>query len=203
VLTSLFAEGDELEVATRYPEAERRRAIETLFRFVYRSILVGGLFNADPHPGNYLFRRDGRIVFLDFGCVQELPHDVVVESRACHRAAVQRDEEGFTAAARRLVRTRGGAYEEDFVTYLRTTLDPVFRSPFRITRAFARGLVSGLYELKQRAFARGSGFVPLPEGTVLLNRLQVGFYSVLARLDAEVDYAAIERGFLAEPHRVT
>jgi len=58
--------------------------------------------------------------------------------------------------------------------------------------------VSGLYELKQRAFAQGSGFVPLPEGTVLLNRLQIGFYSVLARLDAEVDYAAIEREFLAE-----
>ena len=32
-----------------------------------------------------------------------------------------------------------------------------------------------------------------PSGTVLINRLQFGFYSVLARLDVQVDYAAVER----------
>jgi hypothetical protein len=30
----------------------------------------------------------------------------------------------------------------------------------------------------------------------LLNRLQFGFYSVLARLDVRVDYAKVERAFL-------
>jgi hypothetical protein len=29
-----------------------------------------------------------------------------------------------------------------------------------------------------------------------MNRLQFGFYSVVARLDCEVDFAAVERGFL-------
>ena len=28
------------------------------------------LFNADPHPGNYLFHDDGSVSFLDFGCVK-------------------------------------------------------------------------------------------------------------------------------------
>ena len=27
-------------------------------------------FNGDPHPGNYLFRPDGRVTFLDFGLVK-------------------------------------------------------------------------------------------------------------------------------------
>jgi hypothetical protein len=31
---------------------------------------------------------------------------------------------------------------------------------------------------------------------VFLNRLQFGFYSVLARLNVAVDYAALEREFL-------
>ena len=31
-----------------------------------------------------------------------------------------------------------------------------------------------------------------------MNRLQFGFYSVLARLDVEVDYAEVERLFLVE-----
>ena len=36
-------------------------------------------------------------------------------------------------------------------------------------------------------------FAPLPPEHLFLNRLQVGFYSVLARLDVAVDYGALER----------
>ena len=38
----------------------------------------------------------------------------------------------------------------------------------------------------------------MPPEMLFVNRLQFGFYSVLARLDAEVDYAAVERGFIDE-----
>jgi hypothetical protein len=31
---------------------------------------AGRLLYADPHPGNFLFRTDGRLGFLDFGCVR-------------------------------------------------------------------------------------------------------------------------------------
>jgi hypothetical protein len=39
----------------------------------------------------------------------------------------------------------------------------------------------------------------MPPDMVFSNRLQFGFYSVLARLDIEADYADVERRFLAEP----
>ena len=39
----------------------------------------------------------------------------------------------------------------------------------------------------------------MPPDMVFVNRLQFGFYSVLARLDVEVDYAAVEREFLGHP----
>ena len=41
--------------------------------------------------------------------------------------------------------------------------------------------------------------VALPPGVFFMNRLQFGFYSVLARLDAKVDYAANELEFLDLP----
>ena len=41
-------------------------------------------------------------------------------------------------------------------------------------------------------------FVAPPPGLVFMNRLQFGFYSVLARLDVPVDYAAIEREVLGD-----
>ena len=53
--------------------------------------------------------------------------------------------------------------------------------------------------MKQHVLAGDSGFVPLPEGVLFMNRLQFGFYSVLAQLgDVEVDYHQVERSFLEE-----
>jgi hypothetical protein len=43
-----------------------------------------------------------------------------------------------------------------------------------------------------------SGFVTPRQGLVFMNRLQFGFYSVLARLDVAADFAAVERRFLSE-----
>ena len=28
--------------------------------------------HADPNPGNFAFRRDGRIIIYDYGCVKKL-----------------------------------------------------------------------------------------------------------------------------------
>ena len=36
----------------------------------------------------------------------------------------------------------------------------------------------------------------MPSDMVFINRLQFGFYSVLARMDVEVDYAAVENAFM-------
>jgi hypothetical protein len=41
-------------------------------------------------------------------------------------------------------------------------------------------------------------FFTAPTDMVFMNRLQFGFYSVLARLDVPVDYRAVEREFLHE-----
>jgi predicted unusual protein kinase regulating ubiquinone biosynthesis (AarF/ABC1/UbiB family) len=38
-----------------------------------RLFYAGRLLYADPHPGNYLFRADGRLGLIDFGCVR--PYD--------------------------------------------------------------------------------------------------------------------------------
>src|SRR5205807_7122169 len=45
---------------------------EAINRFFFGSIARFGVFNADPHPGNYLFHDDGTVTFLDFGCVKRL-----------------------------------------------------------------------------------------------------------------------------------
>jgi len=41
-------------------------------------------------------------------------------------------------------------------------------------------------------------FFTMPPDMLFVNRLQFGFYSVLARLDVEVDYASVERAFIPD-----
>jgi predicted unusual protein kinase regulating ubiquinone biosynthesis (AarF/ABC1/UbiB family) len=198
VLTTELAHGLPFEGATRAPEQDRRAWAETLWRFVFKGNLVGGMFNADPHPGNYLFGPDGTVTFLDFGCVQPIGTDRQPTARAMHRAALDRDEREFARQAEILLGTRGGQYGTSAVAYSRRCFEPMFDSPFRITREYTTSLVDDLKAMKKLFWAKDGSFVMLPPSRLFLNRLQFGFYSVLSRLNVEADYAATERAFLEE-----
>ena len=198
VITTELAEGVSLEdVATR-SEGERRRAAETLWRFVFRGNLVMGMFNADPHPGNYLFGDDGVVTFLDFGCVEPIPKARHGAARVMHKAAIERDEQAFIIGARAMMETKPGAFEDFVLTYSRRCFEPLFASPFRMSRGYASELVRSAGDMKKLLFRRGANVTALPAGMVFINRLQFGFYSVLSRLDVEVDYAAVEKSFMDE-----
>jgi predicted unusual protein kinase regulating ubiquinone biosynthesis (AarF/ABC1/UbiB family) len=198
VLTTELSEGLTLEQAAMQSDAERRAWAETLWRFVFKGNLVLGRFNADPHPGNYLFSPDGAVTFLDFGCVQPIANENLGPARAMHRSAIGKDEHAFAEAARTLLRTRGGEYEARAIAYVRRCFEPMFGSPFRLSRDYTTSLFTDLREMKRLMWAKDGSFVMLPPSMLFLNRLQFGFYSVLARLDVTADYAAVERRFLDE-----
>lgn len=71
-----------------------------MWRFVFKGNLFGDMFNADPHPGNYLFSDGGVVTFLDYGCVQPIPAANHELAHAVHRAALARDEAGFREAGK-------------------------------------------------------------------------------------------------------
>jgi predicted unusual protein kinase regulating ubiquinone biosynthesis (AarF/ABC1/UbiB family) len=199
VLTSDFVRGITLEEAAEASPAARRAWAETLWRFVFKGNLVGGAFNADPHPGNYLFQPDGQIMFLDFGCVQPIEGQRLLDAIEVHRAGLSRDEAAFARAAIVILETHGGPYEELAIAYTRRCFDPIFDRPYRITRPYVASLVQGVKDLAMAARGmKADEIAPLPPGILFMNRLQFGFYSVLARLDVEVDYAEVERAFMVE-----
>jgi len=197
VFTSEFVRGKSFEEACALPEQERAAYAATMWRFVFRGLLVGGRFNADPHPGNYFFHDDGRVTFLDFGCVVTSPDQRRRFARDAHLGAIARDREAFRRSARLMLELKGGNFEEVVLGYLERAYAPLFSSPYRVTREFAGGMVSGLVDAASIGRkTKVSEFAPMPDGMVFMNRLQFGFYSVLARLDCAVDYAGLERSFL-------
>lgn len=194
VLTSEFVEGKPLEYAMTAPEALRIRWATTLWLYTFGAILEHGRFNADPHPGNFLFQEDGKVACLDYGCIQPLDEEALANARQMHKAAGERDVEAFERAAVAMMGLKPGRYQDVVLNYVRLCFEPVFASPFRITREYVRQVVRETQNLKSEAlFPKDDSVVALPPSMALMGRLQFGFYSVLARLDVEVDYAKIER----------
>jgi predicted unusual protein kinase regulating ubiquinone biosynthesis (AarF/ABC1/UbiB family) len=200
VLTTAFMRGMTFEQAVLAQEEERAAWARTMWRFVFKAALHGGLIAADPHPGNYIFQPDGRVVFLDYGCIQPLDDQHRSRVLALHRTAIAGDERGFAEAAKLVVGTKPGALEVMAVKYMRRCFEPLFESPYRMTRNYAAALMAEMREMAKASLkAPPAEFFTLPPHMVFVNRLQFGFYSVLARLDVRVDFAAVERTFLSTP----
>ena len=196
VLTTSLAVGQDFDAACNARLEARRAWAGTMWRYVFRGTLLGGLLNADPHPGNYIFHEDGAVTFLDYGCVQAMSEDRRRRARGVHRAALARDESAFGEAVRQMVDSRPGALETLAIAYSRRCFEPLFASPYRVTRAYAGSLVEGMKEMAKHAKkASKAEHFDMPADMIFVNRLQFGFYSVLARLDVEVDYAAEEGAF--------
>jgi predicted unusual protein kinase regulating ubiquinone biosynthesis (AarF/ABC1/UbiB family) len=203
VLTMKLATGLRFEEACRRDEAQRRLWVRILWRFVFGSLLTG-LFNADPHPGNYLFAEDG-VWFLDFGCTKRLPLALVHGFRKLHHAAVAQDEGAFLSIMHELLgQPRSLEHRRRMDEYSLLCFRPLMASgPFRITRPYTRQLLEDMRS-NFMVLLKGSAkeFAALPPDFLFLNRLQLGFYSVLARMDVDIDYRALEGEVLADVERV-
>jgi predicted unusual protein kinase regulating ubiquinone biosynthesis (AarF/ABC1/UbiB family) len=200
VLTTTLARGANFTEACAADAGLRRRWAQTMWRFVFKGTLRGALLNADPHPGNYVFHPDGVVTFLDYGCIQEVEETHRARAEVVHRAALARDNAAFGKAISILVKAKPGALEKLAIAYSRTCFEPLFGSPYRITKDYAASLVAGMKDMAVAAKKmKDDEFFSMPPEMFFTNRLQFGFYSVLARLDVEVDYAQVERDFLDPP----
>ena len=195
--------------AERAPQADRDAAGATLMRFMFRALWSHGLLYADPHPGNYRFLGGGRVAFLDFGCHRILPPHLV-EGMKRYVVALQRhDMDAFHAACVEVL-----GYDPDdhdswalYTEYTKLVLEPfVVDGPFRYTKDFARETVAFLVRGGKKLVMDGEGMLPrlpspvrAPPEFTFVNRLQWGFASVLAGLEAEAPWKQVVAPWLHGP----
>ncbi len=102
VLVSSFERGDKITDALdrlRAAGADDRVAtvLGRMIEAYVAQILEAGVFQADPHPGNFLVTEDDELVVLDFGCAKELPEAVRDGYLALVQAALRSDREGMVS----------------------------------------------------------------------------------------------------------
>jgi predicted unusual protein kinase regulating ubiquinone biosynthesis (AarF/ABC1/UbiB family) len=169
-------------VASASQEA-KDRAGEIIFRTCMTSLFRNRVFNGDPHPGNYLFHADGRVTFLDFGCVRRFDADFIDTWKRFARGVLDNDRENFPGRLRAIGmvgKERGFDYDAQWnlVQFLyRPFLE---REPFfTFSDEYVRESYSVL--LFENPNQRHAG---MPPAWLLLNRLQWGMNAVLAKLGA-------------------
>jgi len=180
-------------------QEQKNQAGITIWTFTFRSMLRYGMLYADPHPGNYRFLPDGRIAFLDFGCVKELPPELVAGMKRYMGAAIDGNWAEFDRA---LVEVLG--YDPDdetwdlYRSYTMELMVPLASdTPWQCSPEKAREhvqyLTRGLRQLvKAQEGIPAIPYVPkMPQDFTFVNRLQWGLASVLAGLHTEAAFRPI------------
>jgi predicted unusual protein kinase regulating ubiquinone biosynthesis (AarF/ABC1/UbiB family) len=192
VLTLEYVEGvGYADVCKDASQEARNRAGMTIWRFTFRSMLKYGMLYADPHPGNYRFLPDGRVAFLDFGCVKSLPPELVAGIKRYMCAAMDNDWAEFDRAC---VEVLGyDPNDESWDLYRSYTMELMVplcsESVWQCSPEKAREHVQYLSRgIRGLAFKEGDSlpnipYVPrMPQDFTFVNRLQWGLASVLAGL---------------------
>jgi len=91
VLVTEFVEGSTFEELKAFPQEDRDRIGEILFRFYFGCLYRHHQFSGDPHPGNSMLLADGRMAFFDFGLFKRMPPGTVELEMAVQRAVIEDD----------------------------------------------------------------------------------------------------------------
>jgi predicted unusual protein kinase regulating ubiquinone biosynthesis (AarF/ABC1/UbiB family) len=191
VLTTELDSGASFDDLLTWPQHERDLAAETMHRFVFRSLYRLHAFNGDPHPGNYLFHRGGRVTFLDFGLTKLFTDDDLAPLIDAVRFLVfDKDYEAFRQSLERAGFLKAGApvptqvVVDRFGQFYGTVLQD---APMTITPAYASAIVRRFFD------ARGplAPYSDVPREYVIMQRINLGLYAVLGSLNATANWRRI------------
>ena len=194
VLTTEYLPGAGFEeMVAKSTAEERQRYGEILFRFVYGSIYRFRLFNADPHPGNYLFPGDGTVVFLDFGSVKAFATRTRAHMTRQIRAVMAGDLSEFMAAMDAAGFLPAGVKVDApaLLAWFRLFNEPILDDrDWTYTPEYARDVIKTVTDPRLGTVDRLRR-LNLPPDYLTLNRIQWGVNSILGRLEARANWHRI------------
>jgi predicted unusual protein kinase regulating ubiquinone biosynthesis (AarF/ABC1/UbiB family) len=191
VLTTGLSDGARFAELASWPQRERDLAAETIYRFVFRSLYDIGAFNGDPHPGNYLFHRGGRVTVLDVGLVRHFTAAELAPLLQMTRdICIEHDPGAFRRTLERAGFLRPGApvsteaIAGHLAVFYDTIRDP---GPLTITSDYASSVARRFLDVRSPL----AGYIAIPPSYVILQRINLGLFAILGELSATADWRAI------------
>ncbi len=192
VLTMSFLEGVHMkEFLESNPTQEKRNHFgQLLWDFFHNQVRQRSFIHADAHPGNFLFREDGKLGVIDFGCVKKFPESFTRRYMQLLPSHLNNDE----AEIRELFidldiiqeEPDDPEKEQQFYQFCKNYGD-IFAQPYQQDQ-FDFGDKN--YRKKLNSFAGKSPIMNEPRGDknfIFSTKVHLGLYSLLMRLSAVVD----------------
>jgi len=208
VLTTTFLEGLKAsDVAGLDALGVDRKDVATrLVRLYCQMIFIDGVYHADPHPGNVLVQRDGRIALVDFGAVAELGPRMREGITDFLEGVLRRDTELLVKAMRKMgfiSRTTDERVSEKIIEYFhRRFQEEVRLESFNLKdiRIDPQRGLENLLDLRRMniGLRELSGAFHVPKDWVLLERTLLLLYGCCALVDPDLNPVAIIQPYLHE-----
>lgn len=198
VLVTEFVDGVGFETIRQLPQEERNRIGEIIYRFYIGSMFLNFEFCGDPHPGNVLLGKDGRMSFLDFGLFNSMdPGHVEFEAMCLRAAAEDRGEDLY-----KLLVKRGVIKKAEKVT-IEECLDYVYAASgwclvdqeLAITPDLASGAFLLAVDPRANEFG-GMKLQNLPPEHLFSRRADFLTFGVLGQLQSSANWHVIAREWL-------
>lgn len=191
VLVTELVDGHSFAEVLEWPQHERDAAGEAIFRFVFRSLYRFRAFNGDPHPGNYIFHRDGRVTFLDFGLIKHFTVEEMSMFQSMVTAAVLNndmdtyrsiiEDAGMLPKDAPVSTADAGAYFSHFYEPVRESRTMTWDS------AYATSIVRHTFD-RTSPIAQ---YATVPRSFVFIQRINLGLYAILGQLRATGNFRRI------------
>jgi predicted unusual protein kinase regulating ubiquinone biosynthesis (AarF/ABC1/UbiB family) len=194
VLTTELAEGVRFAEALTWPQEQRDLVGETIYRFVFGSLYRIGAFNGDPHPGNYLFRPDGQVTFLDFGLVKRFtPEEITIFEQMIVAMVQHRDPSEFRRIVEGvgLLRPDQPFTDEQVGEYFGHFYEFVLEDrPLTMTEEYASETVRRFFDTSGE-HGEIMKAANVPPFMVIIQRINLGLYAILGQLGATANWRRI------------
>ena len=196
VIVQEYLEGKPFSAALEMPQADRDRIAEIIFRYSFGSIYRHGLFNGDPHPGNYILMPDGTVAFIDYGCVARFSDETIAAFLRVLRALYSGDLEAWRAGVEEvgILRPNAPFTTEELYEHMHWYWEPILEDNVAFTPELAGEMI------RHNTQATGIGgrinqHCNVPEGMVFLTRINFGLGGLLANLGGRANWREIVREY--------
>lgn len=171
----------------------KQRSAEVVWRFAQNAIHRYGIFNGDPHPGNYKFHHDGSVSFLDYGLVKRwAPDEWETLKPAMDAIIVERDPELLVNRMEHsgFLRSGHGLDPQLVYDYVSSPYTPYLSDEFTFTREWMRDTLATIFDV-QGPHGAVIEQLNMPPSFVILDRVIWGVSAILGKLEARGPWRAM------------
>ena len=196
IITSEYIEGKTFEQLLKSKPTQQLidSYAQLIFDSFYHSVYKLKTIHADPNPGNFIFKDDGKIGMIDFGCVKNINDEFLKKYNKLHVTLIEGITDEDVLEQYIELGMIDGESKEEMLTFYQETIKP-------FDSMYIEVLKNGSYDFKENKDFSKRGFElvlevqkkqfeaihKINQEFIFLDRTLLGYYGMFERIGAKID----------------